>query len=1298
MSTTQVVFGVMKTPTSMLELYTATPIGPAPIELAMNLQRKCIDLHFAVPTDSPSPTSVQNSRNWRYFKMRLSFAQLGKAIKMKSTTGQTALVVSTDMPPLIFRKTDDVEGTHEAGTTLWTEWQTWYRQTGIDRISEAARKAPTQLQKDDTIIDVGRWLTYKFVFSAATSASHSFIEFCDALNHHNVTIKDDMTIGFDSNRTEHLWNWLETPKTVLTEVSESSIPSSELHQMAAETIHLPFEIHYQLEACVSHGLLHECNIGKEFLSKLSVDPEQAVKEPGRVTRIVKLLEKVCDEKARFWNPSEVFPRLSHKVSIARKKVPSYCALIRAATVTPTTIYFMTPVLETSNSIVRRYSAYEDCFLRVKFTDEKYKGKVWSSEDDSTLEVFTRIKRTMTNGINVGGRHYEFLAFGNSQFREGGAYFFSARGGLTAQKIRESMGDFAHIKVVAKYCARIGQSFSTTRTTRNGVTIEKIPDIERNGYCFTDGVGKISPFLAQMIAQEYGLPSTTYDYPSVFQFRLGGCKGVLAVDPSLTGRTVQIRPSQEKFTTMEARPSLDIVRISQFSTAYLNLQIILVLSARGVDDNIFLKKMGHMLSDLNEAMRSEKKAMELLQKSVDYNQMTLQLASMIFDGFMDAKDPFTISCLRLWRSWTTKYLKEKGRIYIEEGAFVFGCIDESGTLKGHFNIHENMDSKRKDVSSLPEIFIQISDPSCQGKLKVVTGVCVIARNPSLHPGDVRVVNAVDVPHLRSHKKNCVVFPQTGDRDLANMCSGGDLDGDDYLVIWDQELIPEQWNHSAMDYNAPTPKLSDGPVTVDDMTSFFVTHMRHDNVGRIAVAHRYWADAQPDGVKDEKCLELAALHSLAVDYVKTGVPAHMPKHLRVSRWPDWAEVKNKSRGKIYDSNKVLGKLYRMVRRADFIPAWNLAFDQRILEAYALSDETLQAAREAKEDYDEPVRRIMAKFSIQSEFEVWTTFVQEHCDDIGDYKFAETIGEAVHALKDTHQKLCYEKAGTTDKERDWSKMGPFIAAMYTVTANEMSAAVSECRKTKWVRGQYLPVKVPTVENMPFMSFPFLFPTELGRIANRRGATRDYGQESAFAPKKLPTKKTSMNILGQDEMPEPLPDVTVGRGEVRNGNPVELSRKEESNEASNGTSPKESSELPTETIQVEGDLLGGTSLDQDEANEIRNVVKSSDHFELHTGRGGLNDRASVSDAVGMPGEGCAPAPPQPKKSRHDSFDAQSIGELPEHIVVRPSFATSLKAQDNAVGMGEADDDDNEQEEEEHVTVSIMPSGYNRLEELIAK
>ena len=82
--------------------------------------------------------------------------------------------------------------------------------------------------------------------------------------------------------------------------------------------------------------------------------------------------------------------------------------------------------------------------------------------------------------------------------------------------------------------------------------------------------------------------------------------------------------------------------------------------------------------------------------------------MILDGFQRSKEPLLVSLLQLWRTWSIKYLKEKVRITIGGGAIdgrlvhnpksrflphhpaifrvqalLFGCVDETATLQGHF---------------------------------------------------------------------------------------------------------------------------------------------------------------------------------------------------------------------------------------------------------------------------------------------------------------------------------------------------------------------------------------------------------------------------------------------------------------------------------------------------------------------------------------------------------------------------------------------------------------------------------------
>lgn len=104
----------------------------------------------------------------------------------------------------------------------------------------------------------------------------------------------------------------------------------------------------------------------------------------------------------------------------------------------------------------------------------------------------------------------------------------------------------------------------------------------------------------------------------------------------------------------------------------------------------------------------------------------------------------------------------------------GVIDETGVLK------EN------------EVFIQCSiDKSINSDLKfdeeiikskrgfIVKSKVVVAKNPCMHAGDVRVLNAVQVPELE-HMLNCIVFPCKGKRPITNMCSGSDLDGGKFII--------------------------------------------------------------------------------------------------------------------------------------------------------------------------------------------------------------------------------------------------------------------------------------------------------------------------------------------------------------------------------------------------------------------------------------------------------------------------------------------------------------------------------------
>ena len=230
-------------------------------------------------------------------------------------------------------------------------------------------------------------------------------------------------------------------------------------------------------------------------------------------------------------------------------------------------------------------------------------------------------------------------------------------------------------------------------------------------------------------------------------------------------------------------------------------------------------------------------------------------------------------------------------------------------------------------------------------------------------------------------------------------------------------------------------------------------------------------------------MAALHSKAVDYVKTGEMVVIPQRLRPPKWPHYMEKDHLRPEKRYVSKKVLGKLYDQVERVDFVAEFDAAFDARILEAYEVSDRTFADAAGVKELYDAAMHRIMAQQAIKTEFEVWSTFVLSHANQSNDYKFHEEMGNISAALKDRFRMLCYEKAGG----KDFDKLGPFVAAMYKVTSDQMAQALKECQQVKFVGGREERVRERSGQTMPLMSFPWIFPEVLGKIASGKLVDRN-------------------------------------------------------------------------------------------------------------------------------------------------------------------------------------------------------------------
>ena len=123
---------------------------------------------------------------------------------------------------------------------------------------------------------------------------------------------------------------------------------------------LSFDVLYQLQVCISQGIFDEHTFEPAFGRKLSSMRPSAARG---------LLEFVAGQKNRIFDPMSIFDLLS-SVPAFSGAIPSYCALVRSVIVTPTTLRFNTPTVETSNRILRQYPRFADRFIRVRFTEER----------------------------------------------------------------------------------------------------------------------------------------------------------------------------------------------------------------------------------------------------------------------------------------------------------------------------------------------------------------------------------------------------------------------------------------------------------------------------------------------------------------------------------------------------------------------------------------------------------------------------------------------------------------------------------------------------------------------------------------------------------------------------------------------------------------------------------------------------------------------------------------------------------------------------------------------------------------
>ncbi|PWY94616.1 rna-dependent rna polymerase [Aspergillus sclerotioniger CBS 115572] len=713
---------------------------------------------------------------------------------------------------------------------------------------------------------------------------------------------------------------------------------------------LPFGILFQLQALAYNAYLlpHTVSsLAKELIRAYKEDIS-AGRRPISVLAMKKLLDMI-DWPSPHSNPTDFEPTsLLAMLKQNNKEIIQDLAVsgeslgptdnltpIHKVMVTPTRVTLHGPELEPWNRILRRFPNHHDYFIRVQFCDEDGQDLYFNSQV-SYDDVFSRFKAVLTRGIQIAGRTYSFLGWSHSSLRSHAVWFsspFVDEDGRfqTHFSIIKALGDFSKIQSPARCAARIGQAFTDTpfavSLSDYHIEVLEMADVtsKDKSRVFSDGVGTLSWDVAEFIWSNIPVKK---GYPTCFQIRLGGAKGMLAVDSRLSGPRINIRPSMIKFNgEMKDLEVCDMA--SKPVRLVLNRQMIKILEDMGTADDWFFGLQNAAVAHLRQVTASAHNTEVFIKKqavgdSIGLFRIYRQCHLLQLDY---KKEPFLRSLVEAVVLKELRLLKHKARIPVSEGITLFGIMDETGFLEAD------------------QVYVTYNPVKGRHAPPPKAGKLLVTRSPALHDGDIQYAYNVIPPaeHPLSELTNCIVFSSKGDRDIPSQLSGGDLDGDIFNIIWDAGAHPIR-TFAPADYPRVSPVDIGRPVQRDDMAQFFVDFMKTDHLGMIAMRHMVLADQEDGGTSHPNCRKLAQLHSTAVDFSKTGIPVQISEIPRGSNFrPDFmapgplAHIHSKSEieldqyvfqaaydeddpepsRKYYRSERILGKLYRAI---DERKIWN------------------------------------------------------------------------------------------------------------------------------------------------------------------------------------------------------------------------------------------------------------------------------------------------------------------------------------------------------------------------------------------
>ncbi|KAH6944423.1 hypothetical protein HPB50_003077 [Hyalomma asiaticum] len=619
-----------------------------------------------------------------------------------------------------------------------------------------------------------------------------------------------------------------------------------------------------------------------------------------------------------------------RVALHLPKTPNGTRLVRRSIVTPSKVLLLPPQLHNENRILRKFDP--EYSLRVSFRDDNLQHLSYSLMSGSCRHVAIErvVTDTLRKGLAVGDRQFKLLASSCSQLRDHGAWFYATDAkGYSTDMIRYWMGDFSGISSTAKKMARMGQCFSSTEESVKvpllSDSVQEVPDVlggkhsvTNEQYIFSDGIGMISSELLHEVHKKLKLLET----PSAIQIRYAGYKGMLCLNPSLPGRQLVLRKSMRKFNCVNSE-NIEVIKISAPRPVFLNRQLITLLEQLGVPSRMFFCLQQNMVMLLTEALICDSSALQVLDtyvgSALPFNQLTRY-------GFSLTRDPFVRSMLFAVYRTSMESLLSKSRIAVPHnmGRNMFGVLDETRMLQ------------------YGEVFVQYTSLTPSG--------------PHDNGPETTVLTGIfNVSLTRS-----------------------DLDGDEYIVIWDENLFFPGPNRQPMVYGQKLCPQRSELNLVDGMAKFISDYILNDNVGVMSNAHLALADKLENGVFSKPCLSIAKKISTCLDFAKTGVPALLERNERPEEYPDFMDKGGHKN--TYRSSRVLGHLYRFQRFLESVVSSNFnshlvdsGSNIKLLELYGWNRykfiiEELLAAHETDMD------RILKQYGIKSQAEIVSGYIND------------------------------------------------------------------------------------------------------------------------------------------------------------------------------------------------------------------------------------------------------------------------------------------------------------------------------------